>query len=193
MSTNPIAEFLNAIKPENGVFLDQLDPTSNEYLRGKSAESSFTIGVNFLRRFPDDRVRKLGATLWDVCHHKHVAMGMGPKVRSLTFAAFGTRENLQGVILVPENWADMIMGDSLMQLGAIVMVGSQAVDFYNGKVLSEGAGPIERRAKSNEAHFLRKIIGPFLKANDYQKRLMEEYPTFDPALDYEFKAVEPAN
>lgn len=188
-----VAQIVTAFLPNAGVHVEKLDKATDDYRNAKLIEARFTHGVQALRTVvPSERIQALGAYAWEVFHHRHVVLALGPPVASLTFAAMGRPDALQGILLAPHAWIAMTQEDPMMQLGAIVMCSSQAIDFYNSRILSDGREIVTARAISYETEYLR-ALGPALKPNEYQAQAMAKYPTFDPSLDYERKPVVPPN
>lgn len=190
MNKDLIAQVIASFQPGAGQRIEKLDKEAEAYRKAKEVETLFTEGVEVLRAlFPNERVRGLAQAIWDVFHHRRVVLAMGPEVPTLTFAAFGSAKGLQGIAFAPHNWAEIVREDPLMQLGAVVMVGSQAVDFYNGRLLTDSRATFGQRAMAYEAEYLRTLA---LDApNPYQKKVLTEHPTWDPAFEYDRKPVEP--
>lgn len=188
MDKSLVAQIVAAFLPGQAVHVEALSHEDEMYRRAKLAEAKFTGGVAFLRSFPNDLLQGLGVAIWDVFQHRHVVMAMGPPVPTLSFAAFGRPEAPQALVLAPHDWAEQVEADPVMQLGAIVLVGSQAVDFYNGRLQTEGGEGLRRRARSYEAEYLKAVSPSVL--NDYQKGILADFPEgFDPSLAYERKPV----
>jgi hypothetical protein len=147
---------------------------------GDVCEALFTAGVDMLRSIiPNDRVRSLAAVVWDLVGHKEVLVAIGPDVPSLSFTAirFDKADNqIKGVVLVPKTWPQMVDTEPFMQIGAILFVGVQVVDFYNGKLIGDAAAP--GRCRAYEAELLRTLIqvAPDWKPNDYQRQILDRYP-----------------
>ena len=141
----------------------------------KSIADSFTSGVDFLRSsFPNESIRSLMALVWDLCGSRIVPLAMGPQVPGLSFGKMG----VNGVIFAPDNWVSQIQADALYQMGAIVFVGSQAVDFYNGLMSTkEEARKVLFRARLYESEYLRTLQGiEGHSFNPYQQAILHEYP-----------------
>lgn len=184
-----IKQVIAAFNPDNGVRVEKLDPNDKEAQAARVIEGIFTGGVGFLCNFPRPTIQSLGKAIWDIFHHRRVSVAVGPAVPALSLAAYGNKANLQALVLAPRNWVEMVMDDPIMQLGGIVFVGSQAVDFYNGRILTEHNVVLER-ARSYESEF---ILGMELKElNSWQRDTVELYPNgFEAKFQYERRAVEP--
>lgn len=176
--------------------IETLDKDSDLYQKAKLFETLFTDMVYLLKtKHPNERIRSLGEAIWDVFHHGHVRMVLGPKVKSLSFAAVGRQGSggnlnvVDALVFAPHHWMEMIQENLTMQVGAVIMVGSQAVDFYNGKFQTDYAN-VPRRSDAYEAESLRNLGSEFTP-NEYQARLLRDNPVFDESLEYVRKAVEP--
>lgn len=145
--------------------------------KGMRLGDRFTEGVAMLRGFPNPDLRTLMAMVWDIVGNRVVPIALGPEVPSLTFGAMGSKEKPDGIIFIPHNWEAMIEEDPVCQLGALVFVGSQAVDFYNGRIAIDPKALMDR-ARANEAEYLVTIreSAPDHKMNDWQKKMLEEFP-----------------
>jgi hypothetical protein len=82
---------------------------------------------------------------------------------------------------MPHEWLDQISQDPLLQMGAIVFVGSQIVDFHNERigVSPEQAAISIKRARAYEAEYLLTLrkVSSTVTLNDYQHRVLQEYPS----------------
>ena len=185
---NLVAQVLTAFFPESGQKIEQLDPKTEQYQRAKKVETAFTAGVAFLRaEAVSEQIRSMAADVWDICHHRHVVLALGPAVKTFSFAAFKRGGSIQALLLPPLNWVEMIEADPVLQLGAIVMAGSQAVDFYNRRFETDLEN-VQKRARAFEAELLLAFRETAL--NDYQKGILKEYPFgMDPGLLYPRRKV----
>lgn len=186
-----MAEVAAAFDPESGISINELDKESAAYQRTRRIEQTFTAGVEFLRSADNERIRSLGGAIWDVFHHGHVVVTvpMGDVgVSTLHFALALYRGRKEARVFAPRNWAEMAESDPTMQRGAIVMVGSHAVDFYNGRFDRDSATRIGDRAHCYEAEYLRSLADRGT-LNDYQNGLLKRYPRFDRRFEYKRKPV----
>ena len=164
---------------------------------GKLCESLFTGGVDVLRSIlPNDRIRVLGRLVWDLVGHKQVLVAIGPAVPSLSFTVMQYKGvHHQGLVLIPKEWPAMTQDDPFMQLGAIVFVGAQIVDFYNDRLIEDKGA--HHRWQAYEAELLRtlKQTLPRWEPNEYQRMILDRYPDGldSPGVDlYSYKPYEPA-
>ena len=154
--------------------LPEDDPTAKI---GKACENLFTGGVDVLRSIvPNDRIRDLGRVVWDLVGHKQVLVAIGPDVPSLSFTVMQIKELCQAIVLIPKQWPKMVEDDPFMQLGAILFVGAQAVDFYNDRLLGDDGA--QRRWQAYEAELLHslKVTLPSWKPNEYQREILARFP-----------------
>ena len=181
----------NCENPQHLRSTNQIDPFIQKALW---AQSLFTGGVTALKSWDNPVISDLMSYVWDVFHHHHVSMVMGPDVSVLSFALARGKEGLKAIIFAPHNWADMVKGDPLMQLGAIITNGSQAVDYYNGLITGRIDIAIARdRAESYEAEYL-KMMKKSHPLNEYQWSILAKYPDgFDSTKAYERKLVAATN
>lgn len=145
---------------------------------GKVCGSLFTEGVATLRSLiPNDRIRAIARVIWDLVGHKRVLVALGPDVTSLSFTVMRHGTVDQGLVLIPKNWPEMVDEDRFMQLGAILFVGTQVVDFYNDRLIGDlTAGP---RWEAHEAELLRtlaRILPMSWQPNEYQRGVLRRYP-----------------
>lgn len=163
---------------------------------GKTCESLFTDGVAALRSIvPNDRIRALGRVIWDLVGGKQVLVAIGPDVPSLSFTVMQDNDLHQAIILIPKGWPKMVADDPFMQLGAILFVGAQVVDFYNDRLFDDKGA--RRRWHAYEAELLRtlKTSLPRWKPNEYQCKILARFPDGLDAKDvdlYPFKPYAPA-
>src|SRR5271154_7022345 len=151
MDTQTVAEMMAAFV-NGGQRVEKLDADDPLRAQGMRLGERFTEGVGILKNFPNPAIRDLMSMVWDIVCNRLVPIALGPKVPSLTFGAMGKRDKPDGIIFVPHEWEKMIEEDAVCQLGALVFVGSQAVDYYNGRVGHEPEA-MTMRARANEAEY----------------------------------------
>ena len=173
--------------------LPEDDPTAKI---GKACENLFTGGVGVLRsNVPNDRIRALGRVVWDLVGHKQVLVAIGPDVPSLSFTVMQIKELHQAIVLIPKSWPQMVADDPFMQLGAILFVGAQVVDFYNDRLIGDHGA--RRRWNAYEAELLRtlKTALPSWKPKAYQCEVLRRCPDGLDGKDvelYPYKPYEPS-
>jgi hypothetical protein len=176
--------------------VDELPDSDPVAIRGKECAELFTAGVATLRVFiPNERIRALAHMIWDLVGNKRVQVALGPEVPTLSFTAIRMRGVLQGIVLIPRAWPTMTKEDAFMQLGAILFVGAQVVDFYNDRLLGDPTSRARWHAYGAELLFTLSQILPGWHPNEYQLEVMKKYPD---GLDtkgvelYAFKPFEPS-
>lgn len=170
-----VAELLGAFAPNAQRDLVEKmpldDPRRDPVLR---LGDTVTLGVGHLRSvFPNPRINALMRLVWDIIGHRVVPVAMGPNVPSLTVGVVNT----QAVIFTPHNWLDMVAADPFYQLGALVFVGSQAMDFFTGRVkVQSDVHALQQRALAHEAEYLLTATRLGAPLNTYQRQVLEEFP-----------------
>lgn len=151
------------------------DPTAK---LGKRCGELFTDGVDVLRSLiPNDRIRAIARVVWDLVGNKHVLITLGPDVPTLSFTAMRHGNVLQGLVMIPKEWPQMVENDtSFMQLGAILFVGVQIVDFCNDRLLGDQDAAARTRAYEAELLITLRQTLPSWKPNDYQRQILARYP-----------------
>lgn len=187
--------YLQAIQSvfPDAVALDQLDPKSPVAKGVKQIETNFTTLVGCLRGSPNARLARLGALVWDIVGQRHVVVAMHATIPAMSFMAAQRKDGpQQGMILVPPSWLDLLLTEPAMAVGGVIFNGSQALDYYNGRI-GKDLDPmtlIKARCWNYEAEFLRAVPPGML--NKYQRGVLEMYPNgFDEKLVYEYRPVAP--
>lgn len=149
-----------------------------EYVKAKEIEGLFTGSVNFLRSgFPNPTIKRLALVMWDVIAHNVTPLCWGKDVRNLSFVVAGSRTAPQSMILTPTDWHKMVRRDPLTQLGALVFVGSQAIDYVNER-FTEDPENVTTRAFAYEAEYINTVKGlsPSWDLTQYHTKLLEDFP-----------------
>lgn len=189
MEKSTILEVLAAFNCEKPQLLTDMDPSDPFAKKAQVAQDLFTGGVHALKSLSNFTLSSLMSYVWDIFHYRHVLMAMGPDVPALSFALAGGKGGLKALVFAPLNWVAMVNEDPMMQLGAIIANGSQAVDFYNGLITGRDDIAVSRnRANSYEAEYLLMLDNHPL--NEYQRSILDLYPKgWDPTLGYERKPI----
>jgi len=190
MDSNLILEVVTALNCKNPKYLKDLDSKDPLVVNGRLTEGMFTTGVTLLMNLKNEVIRSLMSYVWDIFHHRHVSLVIGPKVPSMSFALTSNgKGELQAMVFAPHNWPEMMETDPYMQLGGIIHIGSQATDYYNGVLHDQDSAKLSRkRSNSYEAEYLLLLRDHPL--NEYQKKIIAAYPHgFDPLLGYLRKPV----
>lgn len=155
-TTQTIAQMLAALNCDSPKFLKDF-PSDDPFAKNAfQSEQLFTSAVDVFRRSNNPIIKDLMSYVWDVFHHRHILMAIGPQVKAITFAAGCKRDGtIQGLVFIPTNWPDMVKTEPVMQMGAVLFTGSQVSDFYNGRIISqEEQSLVLTRAQSYEAEYL---------------------------------------
>jgi len=147
-----ILDYLNARQLEEV-------PEDDQVRKAKSIERVFTLGVDFLRsEFPNPAINRLMGIVSDVVQQRVAPVCSGLKVPTLSFIIAGVKTAPQAMIATPADWVEMVRQDPLTQLGSLVSVGSQAVDYANDRFLGERSSVLPR-ARAYEAEYLNTVRG----------------------------------
>ncbi len=193
--TNPFDEILTALGSSQ-VHVDDLPEADPRATIGRTCEAIFTGGVDWLRSsVPNDRVRAIARVIWDLVGHKQVLVAIGPDVPTLSFTVMRLRGVIQGLVLIPKRWPALVEEDGIMQLGAILYVGVQVVDFYNDRLIGDETAAARCDAYEAELlHTLARIL-PAWSPNDHQRQIMDQYPAGldSPGVEaYDYRPYAPA-
>jgi hypothetical protein len=157
------------------VEMNDLPDTDPDKQKMRLMSDTFTAAVDFLRsQFPNDSIRALMAMVWDLVGHRVAPVVFGPDVPTLSFAAVQRGDVESAVIIMPHQWLERVKVDVVNETGAIVFVGSQAVDFYNDRIRDRTA----MRGAAYEAEYLltAKKLSPSYVFNEYQRGVLEDFP-----------------
>ena len=104
-------------------------------------------------------------------------MAWGLDVKVLSFVLVGPKSAPQGLIIPPLNWAKMMGQDPIMQLGALVFVGSQAIDYANDHYINDISN-VRPRAVAYEAEYLNTVrsLSSSWEPCGYQSKVLQEFP-----------------
>ena len=159
---------------------------SDLYKKSKLMETEFTNLVDLMREeryLPLPSINNLVTLLWRIVGNRIAPVAMAQSVSTLSFWCEMQQKNgvprSIAIILMPENWHDMLVKNPHEQMGAIVFAASHAKDYWNHKFLPPNT-PIEakERAWSNESellHYFSRNV-PNFKPTEYQFHIMQKYP-----------------
>lgn len=166
----------------------ELDPKSDLAQSGQRTADLYTETVATLKLHANTTLAQLGHRIWDVIHHRlvHVAMTSVPTAHFLA----ARKDNVdQGVVLLPLDWVAMVAKEPVMQFGAVIFTGSQAVDYYNGRITTDGSERIGERASAYESEMLKDVRRQLL--NKYQRAVLQRFPIgFEARLGYPYRDVQ---
>lgn len=134
--------------------------------------------LNFLQgKFPNPSVNRLAAVLRDIVEHKIVPVTWGRNVRALSFVIDREQDMPHAMIVPPLEWTRDLGRDPLTELGAVVFVGCNAVDYANER-FREDPENTRTRALAYEAEYLKTVrsLSPGWEPGQYHLRILEEYP-----------------
>lgn len=159
----------------------------------------FSLAVDLLRNpvtTPHHGINKLMANLWRLVGNKIVPAALIAQLPFGYDGLFFWAEPGQDLaaIMIPQNWLQKVSEDRWMQMGGLVFTAVQANDFWHGKIVAGESKNSEARSCAWEAEFLWHLTntpGSNFTANEYQQKLMKDYPnglaSLDPALRYEIQ------
>lgn len=131
-----------------------------------------------LRNFPHPGTQNMADALCEIVYHNLVFVSLAEPAADMQVhvnTVEGTFE--QAVIRVPVDWLEMFLEDPIYELGGALYTGSQAVDFYNGRLTVD---PITSTslAQAHEAEMLRLATKEFpaYQLDAYQRQLLEKFP-----------------
>lgn len=126
--------------------------------------------------FPNEHVNQLMWQVWDLVGSCTTPVAIGP-VETPSSAVLKQDDQVQMIILIPPDWLTNGMKDHTMVVGAMVFCGSQAVDHYNDKLLSNPQISADRaRAFEVEALRVFRDTDPTWVPNEYQKDILRQFP-----------------
>ena len=158
----------------------------------------FNLGVDVLRdpqTTPSLPINRLMTLAWRLIGNKVTPTTVAEKMplghpETLHFWCEIRENKSLGVVMVPFEWAKMVIEDRWMQLGGLVFIGSQCADYWHGKInRNSGDRPAMERAMAHEAEFLLTLGG--FTPNPYQKQVLDHFPqglkSLSADLRYELK------
>lgn len=154
--------------------LDDKDPMKSA---GMAIGDLVTKLVGYLScSFPNEDINRLMTQVWHLIGSATTPVAIGP-VRTPSSVAVGRNGHITMMILVPPNWDELVAGDPTMAIGAMIFCGSQAVDFYNDRLL-ENPDECSARGRAYEVEALRifQDTDPAWVPNSYQVGILEKYP-----------------
>jgi hypothetical protein len=186
-----LGEILSAFRTKEPLRLENLDGENPLAKIGRACEDLFTSGVIALRKSGNPIISDLMADVWDIFHYRHVVMAIGPNVPSLAISVIMDHGVIKAITFAPWAWPLMVKEDPSMELGSIIVVGSQVVDFYNNKILAKEDSIVSKqRSLAYEAEYLLALRNGGHNLNGYQLDVLEKYPNgFDSSFAYPRKAV----
>ena len=159
--------------------LDQVDTlTVRSTTQGNKAATLYIRALSQLRAFPHPATEAMIESLCEIVYHNLVFVSLTRPSATLQIRVTSVEGVFeQAVIRLPLNWLDLFQEDPIFQLGSVLYTGSQAVDFYNGR-LSQDAVRSCNLAQAHEAELLKFVARemPEYGLDAYQLRVLEKYP-----------------
>ena len=153
-------------------------PNERLDIPARAIRETFTGGILLLKdRFPNRGVRDLMSLYMDLLEGHVVSVGLGPSGSTISFVVFSEKDSpdeKKGAVLLPPNWAEDFPKKPIFQLGSLVFIASQVVDFYNDRVTDDSCC----LAEAWEAEYLFEIpaLIPDWIPLSYQKVIMRDHP-----------------
>lgn len=158
---------------------DQLPADDPDRKKGMEISNLFSSMVDFLRNFesiPNKKINALASLFWDLVGNNICPVAV-TNVPTLSFwGEYQSSESL-AMILLPENFLQMVKEDDVMQLGAILSAASKAKDYWNRKFVgyNETTANSDARAYTYETEMFL-LCPPTWKPNSYQQKIIERFP-----------------
>lgn len=161
-------------------------PNNKLRIQSEKMTAAFDLAVDTLRlKFPNPVVMGVTSLMWRLIGNKMI-LSASMNVPTISFTMMGgPGKKPAAFVLCPPLWNEMLEQDYIYQLGGVVFCASQCCDFYNEKFQHQQNNPIglqdqdvQRRAWAYEAEYLNVVKEhlPEHQFNDYQKKVMEEFP-----------------
>ncbi len=149
--------------------------------------SIFSDLINFLsdsERFPNREINDVMTLMWGLIADRHtfITIDQGRRFPSISFATLGDALVKSPTVIIPVNFIDRVKDDTIMQLGSITYVASQARDYYSGELNMKDRDTANRRAMAFEAETFLTLAkmaseeGEVIKWNERQEVILSEYP-----------------
>ena len=170
-------------------WVDELPPDDPLHWEGKDSGNLITsLVLTLIRAVPNYRVNRLGEMMFDLIGQKIIPAAV-MSVDRMAFMAERRNGKETGVILVPPDFPDRVKENFVYCLGGMAFVGSQAVDCYNGRLIPPPL--VAKRGWAYEATVLLEArkVGCLDDPNEYQEKILEEYPKGIDSVDcwYDYK------
>ena len=179
---HPIAQALADLLAGERTNIRDLDPDDPLRQPGLLIERVVTETVHFLRTpelFCCPKVNDLMGLVWNIIGQDIAPCAVVEGVPSVSFTVVSAQHGPQAVILMPPDWMQQMAADPLMQVGSLVFVGSQARDYYRGKIKSAAdSALVGQRARAYEAEYLLALRATgYTKFNEYRRPCSANTPT----------------
>lgn len=176
-----------AKNPNGAVHINQLKTEGEEdiYRIAKMMGTTFADCVDALRQYaPHPHTRELAMHIWDVVRYGAVKTAVTTEVETISFAAINMNDSICAIILIPTRWLIFCAHDLRAQMGGILLSGSNAVDWFHGRIMIDGPEKVKKRARAYEAEYVQSL-GNVVVDDPYYKELLVEFPDgFPEELEY---------
>lgn len=161
---------------------DLMDQADELHLRpGSLAYKSAALYIKALgqlRNFPHPGTQTMTDSLFEIVYHNIVFVALAESATVLQLHLNTVAETFQQAVLrVPVHWIELFQEDPIFHLGGVLYTGSQAVDFYNGRLTTD---PVRScfLAQAHEAELLKLATREFPEydLDVYQEYLLERFP-----------------
>jgi len=145
---------------------------------GYKATALYIKVLNQLKTFPHQGTQAMADSLIEIVSHNLVFISLSEPAVVLQLQVSTIEKTFQQAVLwLPLHWLEIFQEDPVYQLGAVLYTGSQAVDFYNGRLTQDlsDSGPL---AQAHEAELLWLISREFpgYQFDLYQSYLRHKFP-----------------
>lgn len=169
---------------------------TKEYM--KRTIDEFDGLVDFLRdpeRFPNREINDAVTLMWRLIGNKDIPIALDQwGFPALSFAVLGDEIKRTPIFIMPVNFIDQVREDTVMQIGMVAYMASQARDYYSGALKPTTSNIVNRRARAFEAEALLTLEkmaleeGETLNWNEWQRDILSESPqglaSLSPGLNY---------
>ena len=129
--------------------------------------------------FPNHNINKLMGRVWEILNQKKVMLGQGPAVQSISFALLPGNPD-RAVVFLPLDFLDKYQKDPVFITGGMVCIGVQMRAYVDGvDFFDVGIQKIQDLSEAFETEYLltEQKTNPNFKPDEYQKVIMQKYPT----------------
>lgn len=182
--------------PKNIQSLEEEMGTNDPFfLKIKLIQDDFTDLVSVMKKyeyFSNPSINELMSLFYLLVGNKISPVAVNDAVSALNFWCETTNRQSLSVVMLPLNWHEMLIEDAYMQMGAMVFAASQSKDYWNNRFIPDEKKEIHKRASSYEAELLHYFLrnSNDFKPNEYQKKIMNNYPNGIASVDSHYEGRE---
>lgn len=150
------------------------------YLSNPSAQKAsalYPYVIDYLMAFDHEAVREMGNVLWELVSKSAVLVSTSPR-ENLTFIV-NSYEGLyqEAAILLPDEWVSLFRDDPIFHIGGVMYTGSQAIDFYNGKLIGQKeTATLRGQGYESELLYQTHLEIPDYQFQPYQEMVLTKFP-----------------